>query len=101
MNPYKLNWYLESQDIHTGVKSADHVNDDFQHKQLAYDAIGKMWNQTWYNPKNLYNTYNTPIGGLFVDVVLGITVPTVAIGRKAKKIIELGRYFHDTLNESV
>lgn len=101
MNPYKRNWYLETQEIHSGVKSAGQIKVDKKHKKLAYNEMNKMWDRTWFNPKNLYNTYNTPQGQLAVDVVLGITVPAIAVGRKAKKIIELGRYFHDTLNESV
>jgi hypothetical protein len=110
MNKHKLAWYMQSQNIthkkviDDSVKEVIISGKKYKNKtsrQIAWDVLQRQWDKTWYNPKNLYETYNTPQGGLMVDVVLGVTVPAIAVGRKAKKIIELGRYFHDTIKEDV
>ena len=92
MNPYKQAWYNSHQSFFNPPRKADSPS------KLTYrDGAKSYYDTLWFSHHNLWNTYQTPAGQIFVDVTLAITLPPVALGRKAHKAIELGRYIFDTI----
>ena len=111
MNSYKVNWYLATQDIDTGVKTSSQINEGSvtlmhrgkKRKYTKNDSVTQMakeqyWDNWTYNPQNMYAAYNTPAGQLLVDGVLMITMPALALGRRAKKAIEITRHLAEYID---
>lgn len=107
MNQHKLAWYLRSQisnrRISESVESVTLIHKGKKKKYTKSDnkykiAKEQYWDNFTYNPKNLWETYQSPAGQIYTDVVFGLTMPAVMIGRKAKKIIEIMRATGDILN---
>jgi len=94
MNPFKYNWYLATRDVDSLVKSVSQINDKDISKPLS-QMKSFFWDDYRYNPKNLWKTYNTPEGQIAVDVTLGLAMPALAVGRRAKKIIEITRHLSE------
>ena len=94
MNPYKYRWYLATQDIPELLFGKDSTP-NFKPK----NRLQQYYDSQWVSPHNLYEAYQHPLGGMFVDIALGITMPAAVIGRRAKKVIELTRYFSEILDD--
>lgn len=98
MNFYKYNWYLQSLDLPEIMQGSGSPE-----KQKAFDNVqSKMIDihrQHWFMPWNLKRAYDSPAGQLYTDVVFGLTMPAVTIGRKAKKTIEVIRATSEILND--
>ena len=87
-------WYLATQDLPELI-SASNTNPKFKPK----DRLQQYYDSQWVSPHNLYEAYQHPIGSMFVDITLGITMPAAVIGRRAKKVIELTRHFSEILKD--
>ena len=94
MNPFKYNWYLATRDVDSLVRSASQIKDVDYTKPMK-QLKTHLWDSWTWNPQNLWDTYNTPEGQLVVDVTLGLAMPALAIGRRAKKVIEITRHLSE------
>ena len=99
MNLFKYNWYLATRDI-PGIISGSQINTDLQKEfDSKLNKMKDFTNNQWWTPHSQWNAYNTPQGEIFIDVVLGLTMPAAVIGRRAKKVIEVTRHFSEILND--
>jgi hypothetical protein len=97
MNFYKYNWYLQSLELPKILTGSGNQ----EQQQSFVDAKEKMLDihrHHWFMPWNLKKAYDTPAGQLYTDVVFGLTLPAVTIGRKAKKTIEVIRATSEILS---
>ena len=88
-----MNWYLATQDIDSTVRSSNQID-----VPTVKQFVTQYYDNLWFAHHNLYETYNTPAGQLAVDGVLMLTMPALALGRRAKKVIEITRHLAEYID---
>ena len=91
-----MKWYLATLDVYTNNKISNQIKSNFDFDPIHYTK--EYYDRLWFAHHNLWKTYNTPAGQLLVDGVLMVTMPALALGRRAKKAIEITRHLSEYID---